>query len=719
MSAFQIFTQPSQQALDTAANVLSGATLTFSLTGTGTPTNAYADKDLTTPLANPLSANSAGVFVPVFLDPAVVYRIVLKSQAGATLQTWDPANENILSSARISANLDSLARTNAEIAAGVTPSNYSYPVGHVRRYGAKLDGSTDDTTPITNAILVVYTQGGGEVFGFAGQTAKTTAPITILDRVIVDIEFGTIKPYLSGSSDYGFRLRSYAQVLNGTIAVQSSGSPGSQGGYHAPIKIGPFYGEGGTVASPSAEEGVTGWVLRNLILSTTATDHVAIGILGAANNGLIENITVPDSAVMAFAIGMDWGYLGTIDSTVTEQYNNQQRFLAGNAYTTHPNNITIRNIRIGNLTRSSGEFSSGIRISGAHNITVENVNISGTQYAGVFCTAGDLGYEFAQTTVKPFAHRNIVIRNVNIEDANNGWGYFVDANADNIVTAQSTNQTTSGVHYVPLIDPYAECGMVLDRCMTASDAGASTLPGFRLQNIRGLSVIDCQARAHLWGMLIENAAHKVKVIRGRYCLNRNDGIYINGTTHPTDAHIEDVFLDQNGQDGGYSNPAGIKLDGADRTKIVRCKFGADGYVTEATQKLGIHAASTACTLLSVLDCYVNACKATTGIAYGMSSSTDYGILDVFSGNRAGSVATLYSGVNIIPTAVDYDPSGNEIRKFRAARASLTTSITPTAGTWKVGDTIFYSDPIASDYIGTTCVTAGSPGTWKRFGATTA
>lgn len=596
--------------------------------------------------------------------------------------------------------------TDAEDTAGVTPLNYSYPPGDVRRYGAPLNGSGDDSDALEAAILTVYTQGGGRVFGFSGSQVKSTRPITVLDRVVLDLEFSTVKPYLSGSSDYGFRPRSYAQILNGTIAVQSSGSPGSQGGYHAPIKIGPFYGEGGTVASPSLEEGVTGIVLRNLILSTTATDHVAIGILGGANNILIENITVPDSSVMSFAIGADWGVVGSISSTTTEMYNNSVTYLAGNAYTTHPNNITFKNIRIGNLSRASGEFSSGIRFSAVHNVTVENVNIAGTQYSGVFHTAGDLGYEFAQAAVRPFAHKNVVVRNVNIEDANNGWGYFVDANADNVIAGQSINQTTSGVPYVPMIDPYAELGMVLERCITSSDAGASTVPGFRVQNLRGLAIIDCQARGHSWGIVIENAAHKVKVVRGRYCLNRNDGIYINGTERPIESVLEDVFCDRNGQDGAYTNPAGVKLDGATRAKIIRGKFGADGYAAETTQRLGVHAASTACTQLTVRDCYVQACKATTGIAYGMgASSSDYGVLDVFSGNRAAeTVATFYSGVDIIPSELTLSPAtGLPMRKCYGAGAITP----PTAGTWHKGDQIWLADPAASTSPADFCVTAGT------------
>lgn len=150
MSAFQIFTQPSQQALDTAANVLSGATLTFSLTGTSTPTDAYSDSALTTPVANPLSANAAGVWAPIFLDPAVSYRIVLKTSAGAVLQTWDPANESIISyfTQDIIGRL-LYPRTQAEITAGVTPVNYAYEPGELLRQQAN---TTPGTTPMQTGL---------------------------------------------------------------------------------------------------------------------------------------------------------------------------------------------------------------------------------------------------------------------------------------------------------------------------------------------------------------------------------------------------------------------------------------------------------------------------------------------------------------------------------------------------------------------------------------
>lgn len=54
-------------------------------------------------------------------------------------------------------------QTEAELAAGVTPLNYSYPPGDIRRYGAVGDNTTDDSAAIQRAINVMAVY-GGEVF---------------------------------------------------------------------------------------------------------------------------------------------------------------------------------------------------------------------------------------------------------------------------------------------------------------------------------------------------------------------------------------------------------------------------------------------------------------------------------------------------------------------------------------------------------------------------
>lgn len=88
-----LFIPPVVRGDDANGNPLSGAEWFFYETGTTTPATIYADAELTTPLTNPVVADDGGLFVPVYIDPAVVYRSVLKTGAGTTIQDIDPYNE--------------------------------------------------------------------------------------------------------------------------------------------------------------------------------------------------------------------------------------------------------------------------------------------------------------------------------------------------------------------------------------------------------------------------------------------------------------------------------------------------------------------------------------------------------------------------------------------------------------------------------------------------
>jgi hypothetical protein len=81
------------------------------------------------------------------------YKLTLKDSAGATVWTSDdvflPVQVN--------------AVTSAETAAGVTPTDLSYPPGDVRRYGAVLDGVTNDSAAWVSADSV-SNNGGPPIF---------------------------------------------------------------------------------------------------------------------------------------------------------------------------------------------------------------------------------------------------------------------------------------------------------------------------------------------------------------------------------------------------------------------------------------------------------------------------------------------------------------------------------------------------------------------------
>lgn len=127
-----------------------GAMANFYLTGTTTPTDTYTDDALTTPHANPVVADAAGVFPVIYLDPDIVYRLVLNNSDTTLIYDEDPIQDS-LTQANI--GLIFYPRNAAEISAGVTPVNYFMNYGNVLRYGTNTTpGTTDMTAAIQAAI---------------------------------------------------------------------------------------------------------------------------------------------------------------------------------------------------------------------------------------------------------------------------------------------------------------------------------------------------------------------------------------------------------------------------------------------------------------------------------------------------------------------------------------------------------------------------------------
>lgn len=69
-------------------SAIPGAKLYFYRTGTDTPQNTYSDSALTVPNPNPVIADSAGVFPPIYLDPASGYAYRAKLTTNVELQVW-------------------------------------------------------------------------------------------------------------------------------------------------------------------------------------------------------------------------------------------------------------------------------------------------------------------------------------------------------------------------------------------------------------------------------------------------------------------------------------------------------------------------------------------------------------------------------------------------------------------------------------------------------
>jgi hypothetical protein len=77
-------------------------------------------------------------------------------------------------------------QTAEEAAAGVTASSPQYLPGDVRRYGAKGDGASDDTSAIRRAVRVAEVA-GGTVYFPAGHRFTITAQVTVSSRYPVNL----------------------------------------------------------------------------------------------------------------------------------------------------------------------------------------------------------------------------------------------------------------------------------------------------------------------------------------------------------------------------------------------------------------------------------------------------------------------------------------------------------------------------------------------------
>jgi len=119
-----------------------GAKAYFYETATTTPKDVYTTSALSVAHAHPVVADAAGVFPEIWLDAGEIYKLTLNTAADVLIYTSDPVSEPREPFYDI---------TDAEIAAGVTPVDYSKLPGHLYRYGTNTTpGTTDMTTALNN-----------------------------------------------------------------------------------------------------------------------------------------------------------------------------------------------------------------------------------------------------------------------------------------------------------------------------------------------------------------------------------------------------------------------------------------------------------------------------------------------------------------------------------------------------------------------------------------
>ena len=94
----QLFHNPEAVRIDSTGTPYAGAKFNFYLTGTTTKTNTYTDSARLTPHANPVVAGADGQVAPIYLDPAITYRVYITESDDTLIKDIDPYGTPLTSS---------------------------------------------------------------------------------------------------------------------------------------------------------------------------------------------------------------------------------------------------------------------------------------------------------------------------------------------------------------------------------------------------------------------------------------------------------------------------------------------------------------------------------------------------------------------------------------------------------------------------------------------
>src|ERR1700689_5038129 len=156
-TSFILFYNPVFQPLGNLAIPEPDAVLTVYLSNTTQLTPIYADGFGVSQLDNPITANGAGIFPPIYLDTSNVYHVIVNDQNGNQLVNIDPYYP-----IGTTKNQETLA----EVAAGITVIQPQYSPGVFDRYGVNTTpGTTDMTAAIQAAVNQSLETGGAPIQG--------------------------------------------------------------------------------------------------------------------------------------------------------------------------------------------------------------------------------------------------------------------------------------------------------------------------------------------------------------------------------------------------------------------------------------------------------------------------------------------------------------------------------------------------------------------------
>jgi len=226
--AAELFLLPFRPALSANGLILPGAKLYFYLTGTTTESPVFSDETMETPLPNPVVANAAGVFPPIYYSSNVIYRIRLYDEDNQLLDEVDPYIPGI-----------------ADVLAGELGTLASQVASNAQAASNAALSAVQSAQTANQAVGIIAALGEPYSF-FASKAAAISAAPTLPNGfvfVLKDESQGNdFTVYqVTGGSLSGSPIADLSPAPTGTMAAQNSNSVNITGGQITGTDFAPHY----------------------------------------------------------------------------------------------------------------------------------------------------------------------------------------------------------------------------------------------------------------------------------------------------------------------------------------------------------------------------------------------------------------------------------------------------------------------------------------------
>lgn len=617
---------------------------------------------------------------------------------------WTPDN-SVLSATALAALLnnsdvalgDALLGTRlvATGATGLTQHQLNEEVISTLKFG-------DDADAIQLAIDEAYLRGGGTVLLTRGKVYTSDYLPVLKPGVTLDGNYARINATLGTGNVFGLRVVTLSKLKNIRIYVTSTGSPSSQFIFHAPVSVGAANNNGDSVASPDAYQTAYGWRIENVELSSTREFGPAIQIMGDSYGGEIDGVYIPASSTCS-GIHADWGNVGTVSSLAIGT--TKTDFLANQCYTTHPHNIKIRNVILGNLSvpASLDLGSSAVRLSACYAIECENVYAVSTTLTGYRHVGGDLGFEFARVAEKYHACKGNTVKNLvlgSMASTGTADGIWVDTLADNVYREQFLTG------YVPLMNPLMHGSVVVQDC-DLPGPNADNQYGVRMIQARGVTIRRNQFQRWKSGIWADEFCRDITIEDNDVYSNRESGIKVGFAL--LRENTRDITIRKNRVygNGTASTGYGVLVTRGHNVKILDNTFGA---ADETIQAAGVVVGDNDCANLGVV-LEGNHCEGATAAAWiiadaSVSAPYAYRQVSIASNNTVASrVPKSFDGQAYVPLRSLESTAGLPCREWLNPNTAA-----PTDGTWYRGEQLLQTGAAAGAIPGHYVTTSGTFGT---------